>query len=173
MISCDWFEQNYGQWKDGRLGAEAVREMSAHSDSCPYCASHDRDVFKIRRLVSQAPTYNQPVGFELRLTKRLEEAEGAADSHSSRVRDRGSETGFIPRWAALGAGLATGVFVGLVFLIPGNRNENSQTVMTAESTVVTGVQQVTDSTNLAADTTLPADHSFDIDQHSRVVSDHR
>ena len=181
MIHCEQFENRYEQWREGRVTAEQDEEMQRHLADCPYCRTVDSETIRLRKLLVSSPELEPSVGFDYRLRRRLEEL-----SSPGKVRRRS----IIPRWAALGAGLATGLAVGFALLLPFMENDQEPAIVESADISVLATQQIvsddpetvqyySDTTEFSADTmAYPDDQSqpestYNPDQHSQMVSTDR
>jgi len=108
MIHCEQFESQFKKWRDGLLSPADSDDMRVHHMTCPYCVSYNEELVGLREQIAHLPGRVPRSGFELRLKNRLQNRAGLSRQPVSRV----------PRWAALGAGLALGVVIGLIAVIP-------------------------------------------------------
>jgi len=172
MRDCELFESRYIDWKSGRLKLEDGEALAQHQHNCPHCAALSEGDLRLRSLLAQQHAYRPKAGFEMRLDNAIKTVEAGGKP----VRNR-SVIPF-PRMAALGAGLATGLAVGLfVFTSPVNESA-TQTI--AANHAASKIQyakvsekdrQMSDDTLLARRDSLTEDVShYDAGQFSRSVS---
>ena len=167
MASCEQFERNYQGWKSGRLSPELQAEMSRHILECPDCAALTEETGQLRALLGSLPKLEPTPGFEYQLQNRLRE--------SPPSKATGSRASYlIPRWAALGAGLVTGVVVGVTILVTTDRQTGSpaptEPIAVAERTTEAPLE---DTLSVPGDTTVRPERLYSPDRHSQVVSTDR
>ncbi len=98
MISCEDYES--------RFPFENSPEIASHRQQCPFCSSFTLEMNNLHNLLAQAPKYQAPAGFELRLDKRLSELETEGSARQWSV---------APRLLAYAAGVAMVLIAGAIY----------------------------------------------------------
>ena len=168
MVSCNYFEDNYEAWKQGKLDANDENIMRLHASQCAHCLSFSDDVQRLRASISELPQLEPEPGFEFRLRKRIREAS------SSRFRKH-RKMALLPRWAAIGAGMATGIAIGYIVLLQFNPEERVSPQFTAQQPAPMSVHslvadQSEDADTLQNDTLDSTAPHYDLSRHSETVS---
>ena len=173
MILCEHFESQYRKWRKGSLTPTQNDEMRVHQSHCSTCASITDDMTGVREMLADLPRREPRAGFELRLQYRIKNgAATPAKEASGRS---------MPRWAALGAGLAFGLVVGLVTVVPLSEKGSlpmasigrTSSTPAMKATVpgnVTAMVSATDTMPAAPDTALRSASGYDPDCFSHTVS---
>ena len=172
MYDCDKFEIRYMERQQGQLDSDEQAEFDQHLSTCDHCAALDLNTIQLVETMQSLPQMDPPVGFEFRLKRRIEEGTVAGQ------RDRSRRRGFKPSWAALGAGLATGMAVAIALIIPSKSVDNgsnpligagsSGDISLASQDMITPETQ--DSLDLLRDSLGVKASHFNIDRYSQVVS---
>ena len=110
MVDCENFERHFQLYRTGGLSQEDATAFAEHAHSCPHCAGLTQESGRLRALLSSFPDYQPRPGFEMRLNANLS---GGARQHIFYTPAR---VPLLPRWAAVGTGLATGLAVGVILL---------------------------------------------------------
>lgn len=168
MIECDFFEDHYKAWKNNELSEQDNHKMHSHESSCEMCASYG-DVAELKQLIAEFPMFAPEEGFEQRLQHRID------DIKFGRTTYRPPSRGFIPKWASISAGIATGVAIGFAFLIPMNQTDESGPSFVSQGNQSVLVQQEIKRDKAPADTIVDSaetesNSQYDPDLHSRTVS---
>jgi len=171
MISCERFENYFEAWQENRLNSEDGQAMHLHASQCAHCAKLELETVQLRGMLTGCLQYEPSPGFEFRLQRRIsEEKNGELIQHSRK-------SAVLPRWAAMGAGLATGVAIGVAFLIPtdpGSSSSNQLAIETSGSTLKSNNQQlVATMVDSIKDTSDVNEDPYNINKHSRMVSTDR
>ncbi len=170
MVSCEQFESNFEAWKSDKLSPELQTEMSRHASECPYCGALCGDTVRLRALLGSLPKLEPSPGFEFRLRNRLKER-----MTPETERRRGYRR--IPRWAALGAGLATGVVIGVVILAPSDKETPGLNGISPSAPAIAlsepGIMPAEDTLAGPTDTASVPEPLFSPDRHSQAVSTER
>jgi len=166
MITCEQFEGSFRAWKEGGLGTGEEEEMRRHASACAFCASYDGDTARLKVLLNRISLRDVSPGFDLRLQRRIREAAG------ERLNKKRAPDKVLPRWAAWGAGLATGVVIGVALLMPSGSLDNSRSQL-AENEVIPvehSDQAVIAPADSASDSTTVPQDLYRMDEHSQTVS---
>lgn len=164
MRSCNFFEENYEAWKKGFLGSVDEEEMRQHASQCNHCAAFGEETVKLRAALSALPEYQPSSAFDYQLRRKIREAT------SGRTRKPVD----IPRWATIGAGVATGIVIAVAILFQFNPNKPaSSPYLASQTTDAIVIAQVADTDTLADDTTNVTEPSYDLNRHSQTVSTDR
>ena len=170
MIGCEEFERDYQSWQSGSMNSAMAEAMHQHTVDCVHCRAWETNTSSLRRLLKGQPVLNPGRDFEARLHQRI-------------VRDRTTTTvtstmlpSYAPRWAALGAGLVTGLAIGGILLMPSQVDKSD-----VSSVSVQGILASQDAHSRAigdslADRkdSLEADNShYDMNRNSQMVSGRR
>ena len=161
MIACEDFERHYLDFSLGRATPFTPEEMQRHRETCPYCASLTAETGRLRGLLGGALTLKPRTGFEMRLQQRLNNLGNRAAPRQPAY----------PRWAALGAGLATGLALAVFVILPRFTGQDS-TPATAVSpgSYTQTAANIPDSLTNEEDSTGDTSYQYDADAHSRMVS---
>jgi len=111
MNDCESFESRYIDWKQGRLNSAEGETLARHAVNCRHCSSIGQGEMNISHLLRNQPVYRPRNGFELRLENSIK----AVENNGKPIR-LVKEVSLIPRLTALGAGLASGLAVGIFVL---------------------------------------------------------
>lgn len=123
MINCDFFEDNLNSWKAGKLPADQMKAMEQHSMTCPYCGKLSAETIKLRVHLATLPRNEPSSTFEFRLQRKL------ADIRNSKRTTKVNRKGLLPRWSVVGAGLVTGIAVGILLIFPSNPEKGMITMV--------------------------------------------
>lgn len=88
-MDCTEFRDQWSEWHDGRLGAQAAQAMAGHRDGCPACGRYDRQMRSVVEGLAALPLPDR----------------GAPGARASRPT-------WPPRWRALAAAAALVVAFG-------------------------------------------------------------
>ncbi len=168
MIGCELFEDQFEAWKNDKLTEEERRKMQFHASSCPTCRAFDAETLHFRKLLEEIPMRSVPVGFEFKLNRRIENLE--KNGNTAVV----GKTSPIPRWASIGAGIATGVAIGVALLLPANQESQNSSYLASEQSQVRAQKGTTEILPAKADSipdsTVKPESLYQLDDHSRAVS---
>ncbi len=171
MITCERFEKDYNAWQSGRLTPEEEELFRRHVVDCPHCRAFTQGAYKLRELITSLPQVEPPPGFTYRLSNRISEL-SAKD-----IRTAGTRHGTIPRWTALGAGLASGLAVGLIIVlspgkqdVSGTNNAFSNAPLASSATSVVNVVDTTDKSDDSLET---PEQLYNLDRRQQMVSDRK
>ncbi len=166
MISCETFEDRYTAWKNGSLSRSEAETMEKHSGECSHCADFNGEIADLRAMLSDLPAYEPAPDFQFKLRQRIREATDATGTKR--------RASLVPRWAAWGAGLATGLAIGVAVLLPTQslNNSDSQYAMEVNHDRMQAVNGVPVAAleDSISDTFHTQDTYFDLDRHSQTVS---
>lgn len=173
MINCEQFEDNFLNWKNNNLETSQSIEMRNHSASCKFCADITIDTIELRESIAGISAQEPSGDFEVNLNRRISEIvyENKAQKQLRRAK--------LPRWAALGAGMATGLAIGIIILIPANQNNQSKYMADSNSEegpalVVDPVEDapllVIDTTIYNSDSSKSVHEDYKLDDRSKLVS---
>lgn len=112
MIDCDYFEDQYSAWRNGKLPDELSNDMRNHQGSCHFCRSFSTEIAGIRDSLRMLPDVEPSPGFKQTLMNKVMSGNGAAVNIGRR------RVHLMPRWAAMGAGLVFGLVFGFIFVYP-------------------------------------------------------
>lgn len=167
MSDCERFEGGYLAWKNGRLAEDEAAALARHAHSCPHCAGLQEGSLRLRELLKNQPAYEPTPGFEWRLERKIKAVIAGG------TRERSVSWPLLPRWAALGAGLATGLAVGVILLTAPGLNDDQpkqETQLAAQKPLAEGDH---DTLSAKRDSiAVPAGH-YDAGTRSRTVSGRR
>ena len=113
-VTCEDFEREFEQLTNGTLDEERKNALIAHQQSCQYCMNFNASVYPIREVLLNMSELEVPPYFEANLKREI----NRLDSGLSKPR---WESGFLPRFAALGTGFALALIVGFLVLQPGQQ----------------------------------------------------
>ncbi len=111
MNDCESFESRYIDWKQGRLSNEDGDALARHARTCRHCALIGEGEMKLSTLLRNQTEYRPSNGFEWRLENSIK----AAMNNGKPIR-LAKDVSIMPRLTALGAGLATGLAIGIFVL---------------------------------------------------------
>lgn len=168
MVNCESFESNFGAWQEGKLEEDLHTGMEHHASNCDHCAKFNGETHELRDLLRSSSVFEPTTGFDFRLQRRISEVvDGKA--YSSR-----KNRTLIPRWAAMGAGLATGAAIGLALLLPSDQGNPGLSKMIAEAadpvSVSSNDQLIADTSMSENDSTDQDMYLLDLDRMSQTVS---
>ncbi len=167
MVTCERFEREFEAWKNGELPSEEDEQFKKHVAECSHCSSFELSHFRLRDMTSSLPSVEPSASFEYRLNNRINELDDSGVSEYKRGRK------LLPRWAALGAGLATGLAVGLIIVLtPGTEDMTDPGNRQAESVAMheTVDGELEDSSDIDNDSIDVPESMYEIDRHSQTVS---
>ncbi|MDP8239266.1 MAG: zf-HC2 domain-containing protein [Candidatus Hatepunaea meridiana] len=168
MITCDRFEDNYEAYQSGKLPPEQEDLLRRHVAECEHCQIFAQSTYRLRVITASLPRVEPSPNFRFQLDKKIRMLSGARSGkiHSNRS--------VIPRWAALGAGLATGLAVGLIILLTPESTDFAELDTSPSNIEVVKQEQLaselTDSTDAADDSLEVPEQSYNPDKYSQVVS---
>ncbi len=165
MSDCNRFERDYGRNRSGELNTSESEWMLRHSQTCRFCAGYTKDEDNLRGLLKGQTDYQPQPGFDIRLQDRIR--------HGTQnvVQFRPGRGYLIPRWAAISAGLVTGLAAGAFLLLtPSSDNDGFNKATVVASTVTAGQK---DSLAERDDSVKVPSDSYHLDQHSTTVSEDR
>lgn len=160
MTDCDIFEQEYQRYIDGTLPKDSAARLDAHRRSCSHCGVFDQTGYRLRETLRKAPIRQPRVGFEMRLDYAL-----ADRGRGSRATSRQA----VPKWAAISAGLATGLALGAFLLIAPRSSDKSGGVQPFPSAQIAARAQI-DSSADRKDSLKESTEYYSADGRSRLVS---
>lgn len=177
MLSCEQFERDYIIWKEGKAAPDIDGEMRLHVANCAYCAKYNINLSSIRNSLSRQPIFEPSPEFDTTLCNRIV----GIRIHRA-VRDLTPERK-APNWAALGAGLATGLAIGIIAILPRSANHLEITNTALIDTTPPGAPLVAevipveqkepslDSVRMHVNDSVKVETPpYDAGRHSRVVS---
>jgi len=163
MLTCEDFERHYLDFSAGRPISVSPDEIRQHRASCRYCARLTTGTAQLHTLLTGLPALEPRAGFELRLQHRI-----ATQSDVVRAPQRA-----FPRWAALGAGLATGLALAVFVILPkftGDETAPAGPVVGPGSIAVEAADNIPDTSARDRDSTRDSISNYDAGRHSRLVS---
>jgi hypothetical protein len=163
MINCEQFEDNYLNWKNNNLEASQNDEMKIHFSSCQYCAEVTTETIEMRESIAGISEQGLSEDFEVNLNRRISEL--VYDNKSQKRFNRAK----LPRWAALGAGMATGLAIGVMILMPSNQGSMKQLVGDIQVEELPLIM-VVDTTTHDIDTSKSVNEPYRLDDRSKMVS---
>ena len=167
MITCERFEREFEAWKNGKLPSEEDEQFKKHVAECSHCSSFELSQYRLRYLLSSLDGVEPSASFEYRLNNRINELNDSSVSEYKRGRK------LLPKWAALGAGLATGLAVGLIIVLtPGTEDMTDPGNHQAASVAMheTVDEELEDSSDIDHDSIEVPESMYEIDRHSQTVS---
>jgi len=169
MITCERFEKGFEAWQSGKLNPEEAELFRRHVIECAHCRAFTPAAYHLRELTVSLPQVEPSPGFTYRLSNRLNEL-STRDVKTTRASGR-----LLPRWAALGAGLASGLAVGLIIILSPNSDDMSKPGISMTGTPVasheTAPINLVDTTKDIEDSLEAAEQLYDLDRKFQVVSD--
>jgi len=174
MNDCERFEKLYLDWKKGGLNNEEAELLTRHASVCGSCTSINEADMRLRGLLKNQAVYRPTNGFELRLERSIR----AVENNQKPVRLKKSAPLF-PRWTALGAGLATGLAVGILVLsVPvdeAGKNSPISSISTPANQLIADVSPqsinpVEDTLASKKDTSSKVDSHYLVGDYGKVVS---
>ncbi|MBM3325664.1 MAG: hypothetical protein FJY65_01595 [Calditrichaeota bacterium] len=179
MLSCEHFEQNWTTWKAAKLAPVIADEMLAHSLECAHCRHYTAETDELRTLLEHSSLYQPSAEFAANLEQAILDIRRRDVARSMRA------PGLFPRWAVLSAGLATGLAIGLMLLLPGEIDEQPNSNLAAVTPPPTAFvpderlaeqtassqradEPVKDTLRARQDTAVSP--PFEVNQRSRMVS---
>ncbi len=166
MINCELFESRYKNWKSGSLSDEMSKQMVEHQTGCSHCCSLTIDLDDVREILGSLRKHKPTPRFEYQLRNRIDEYE---EKRSQPARDRS----IIPRWAAVGAGIATGLAVGLALLLPLKQEGIDPINRPGEMAVASAQKPIAkdkDTMQVDSDSLAELQKGYSADRHSQTVS---
>lgn len=173
MSDCENFESKYHDWQQGRLSLDDAAALARHAAHCRHCSVFNPETAKISQLLRNQPVYRPKNGFEMRLERSIK----AVENHEAPVRLI-RKASFTPKLTALGAGLATGLAVGIFALtIPVNDSgnppasvaNNVSNQLIAEATP-SEKSKSSDSLLSKQDSILKSDSHYSVGDYGKMVS---
>jgi hypothetical protein len=168
MITCERFEKDFEAWQSGKLNPEDEALIRQHVRECPHCQAFNQAAFRVRELTLALPEREPSAAFRYRLGNRLGELTAPP------VKPLHARGRLLPRWAALGAGLASGLALGLILVLStGPENESSPGLSVGTGQLASNEEKLVkdaDTADVADDSAKITDRSYDLDTHSQVVS---
>ena len=161
MINCEQFEDNFLVWQNNNLEPSQSEEMKNHFSSCPFCADITTETIELRESISGISEGGPSADFEVNLNRRISEL--IYDNKSQRRLNKSK----LPRWEALGAGMATGLAIGVIILLPSNQGNINN--YADGNPVEEGPMMVVDTTNHTSDSSDIVNEPYRIDDHSKLV----
>ena len=162
MINCEQFEENFIAWKNESLEASQSNAMKQHFSTCQYCVDISVETIEIREAVvgvyGAGPSEEFKYNLKSRISDLLYRNKEITATHKAKL----------PHWAALGAGIATGLAIGIVLLMPSKQENSSQYV--ANNQLEKDTEMVVDTTTLPADSLDAVNETYQLDNRSRMVS---
>jgi hypothetical protein len=170
MNDCELFEAKYLEWKEGRLPSADAASLEAHAHSCPGCSTLSSPQARLHHLLREQPLYRPRAGFEMRLQQAIQ-------SGSARSIAIPRTQGGLGRIAAVSAGLATGLAVGLLVLTSPVSENGKQELASRKLPPATDLAAKVDPSPTPRDTVTEdrdslseSPSSYDASSHSRMVS---
>ncbi len=114
MLDCDRFEEHYEAWKAGRLPDDQSEAMQRHATECRYCRLKGRETARLRSLLGSLQRLEPSPDFDYRLRRRIAQLEERSHPIAGR-----RAAPFL-RWKVIGAGVVTGLVIGLFLFYPVN-----------------------------------------------------
>ncbi len=167
MVNCERFEEEYQAWQNKELSADNSSAMQDHVNTCEHCRTYNPLVADLRTILLDLPQLKPSPGFEAGLMRKIK------DDNLNAVPLKQSGLRLLPRWAALGSGLAFGLVIGLIFVYPLGDQPGGKPGSLTSPYRLASEQQVGNDANDTLDRTddsLLHSQPFDIDRHSTVVS---
>ncbi len=173
MNDCENFESLYIDWKKGRLSGDEAEMLTRHATSCRHCTSIGSDEMNLSHLLRNQALYRPTNGFEMRLDNSIRSVE----NNGKPIR-LVKKTSIAPRLTALGAGLATGLAVGIFVLTAPMENSGNMPISSATSIpshLVADIspvidEKVGDSLASKRDTAQKVDSHYLVGDYGKVVS---
>jgi anti-sigma factor RsiW len=165
MVDCENFERHFQLYRTGGLSQEDAATFAEHAHSCPHCAGLTQEGGRLRALLSSLPDYQPRPGFEMRLNANL--SVGARQ----RITYKPARVPLLPRWAAVGTGLATGLAVGVILLTTPHTTGNNRSAA-PELAAASNIAEK-DTINARKDSIRTGETPYDLDGRSEMVSGRR
>lgn len=162
MINCEQFENNFLSWQDNKLEASQSDEMRNHYSSCQFCGDITSETIELRESLAGVSEQGLSAEFEVNLNRKINEL--VYGNKAQRRYNRAK----LPRWAALGAGMATGLAIGVVILMPSNQGSLNQ--YTAVNQIDEGSTIVVDTITNESDSSKSINEEYKLDDRSKLVS---
>jgi hypothetical protein len=168
MVACDRFERDYEAWRKGELTTEDGESFQKHFSSCTDCQLFAESFSTLRQRLAALPQQEPSVRFKYQLNRKINDI--SAGDYKGR-----SFANIFPRWAAVGAGIATGLTLGLVIIILNIDNGKTNTSMLADNANIESHEQfasngMPDSTEQKSDTMNVPEGNYRLDKYSQAVS---
>lgn len=166
MIDCELFESRYKIWNSGTLSDEIGEQMVQHHTYCSHCQSLTSDLEDVRMILGSLRKHEPSPRFDYRLKNRIDEYEKKRSQPAS-------GRSIIPRWAAMGAGIATGLAIGLAVLIPLKQGGIDPISTPGEMTIASARKPADmdrDSLNIGSDSLSKEQKGYNPDRLSQTVS---
>ena len=167
MHTCDHFEKNYMAWKSGNSTPEETRLFEQHAGECENCRDFNEEIYLLRQQTASIPLAEPSIRFLHQLDNRIREAEETGQKSKAHGR-------VIPRWAAMGAGLASGLAVGAILLLnPGSgdisETESGLAQVPEMEELIASPQESDSMLNLRDSLNVPEGH-YNLNERSQTVS---
>lgn len=165
MITCDFFEEKQIAWKAGELDRESSDLMENHVSICIHCKAFKSEVAELRKITTSLPDFQVPDGFEFRLQRKIDRLKAGKQI------SRSKSTNYFPKWAALGAGLATGAAIAITLLLPNDnlKKSNSQFASQPTGNNNSNSHFVSNEVDTLSDSTNAGTSGFHLDKFSQTV----
>ena len=98
MLTCEEFEYLFP--------ADSSPEILQHVENCPHCAAFSVEIAELRSRLAAYQRINAPLGFEMRLEKRLDEIETGRSA---------KRMTFVSSAAAFASGVAVVLLAGAIY----------------------------------------------------------
>ncbi len=169
MITCEQFEKGFEAWQSGKLKPEEAELFRRHVIECTHCRAFTPAAYRLRELTASLPQVEPSLGFTYRLSNRINEL-STKDVRTTKTAGR-----LLPRWAALGAGLASGLAIGLIIILSPNSDDISKSGISMTDTPIASHESATinlvDTTKDNQDSLEATEQLYDLDRKYQVVSD--
>ncbi|MCF7810124.1 zf-HC2 domain-containing protein [bacterium] len=168
MVTCERFEQDYEAWRKGELTTEESDVFQKHLDTCNNCQHFAESFSTLRQYLVAMPQQEPSVRFKYQLNRKIN------DINTGDYKER-SFVNVFPRWAAVGAGIATGFTLALVVIILNIDSGTNNTQMMADKPKAESHEQfasneIPDSTVQNSDTMNVPESNYRLDKYSQAVS---
>jgi len=168
MITCERFEKDFESWRSGKLTPEDETLIRQHARECPHCQAFNQAAFRLRELTLSLPQREPSAAFKYRLSARLN------DLALQPVKPLRAGGRLLPRWAALGAGVASGLALGLVLVLStGPENQSTPGLSIGTGQLASNEEMLikdVDTSDVGNDSVKIPERSYDLETHSQVVS---